>query len=109
MKRGHRPKATSSVPARTTTITASQCISLASRTCDQVMELAIALNAYLALECLVEPAYVDEERASVPPSRVQLSSLLHAVNVEVQRKISALAELTTLLQAQANMDAALGR
>lgn len=108
MKRARRPQATSSAPANTTT-TASQCISLASRTRDQVMELAIALNAYLALECLVEPAYVDEERASVPFSRVQLSSLLNAINVNVQRKIDALAELITLLQAQANMDAALGR
>lgn len=86
---------------------AHQCIALAIKACDQVAELTIALNAYLALERFVEPAYTDEEQASVQSSRGQLTSLLHAINADVQRRISALAEITTQLQAQAHIDAAL--
>lgn len=86
---------------------AHQCIALASKACDQVTEVAIALNAFLALERFVEPAYTDEAQASVPPSRAQLTSLLHAVNADVQRKMSALADVTTELQAQAHIDAAM--
>jgi len=90
-------------------VTPPQCISLAGKTCDQVMELAEALNAYLAIECFVAPEHADEVHASVPPSRAQLTALLHAVNVEVQRKIGALADITTVLQAQVTIDAAQAR
>lgn len=106
MTRAERPQAASSTPATTT---ASQCLSLAGKTCDQVMELSIALNAYLALELFVEPAHADEARASVPPSRALLSSMLHAINVEVQRKMDALADTIAVLQAQVAIDAAHAR
>lgn len=106
MTRAERPQAPSSTPATTA---ASPCLSLAGKTCDQVMELSIALDAYLALELFVEPAHADEARASVAPSRALLSSLLHAINVEVQRKMNALADTLTVLQAQVAIDAAHAR
>ncbi|MDO9434937.1 hypothetical protein [Hydrogenophaga sp.] len=81
-------------------------MALAGRTCDQVTELIEAINAYLALECFVQPEYADEAQARVQPSRALLTSLLRAINLEVQRRLAALAEITALLQAQVTIDAA---
>lgn len=106
MTRAERPQAASPTPATTT---ASQCLSLAGKTSDLVMELSIAMDAYLALELFVEPAYADEAQARVPPSRAQLTSMLHAINVEVQRKMATLADTLAVLQAQAAIDAAHAR
>ena len=89
--------------------TTSPCISLAGKACDHVTELSEAFNAYLALECFVTPEYADEAQASVPPSRAQLTALLHAVNVEMLRKINVLADAMAVLQAQVTIDAALAR
>ncbi len=106
MTRAERPQATSSSTAIAAT---RQGLSLAGKTCDLVMELTEAFNAYLALECFIEPEYADEARASVPPSRAQLTALLHAVNVEIQRKLGVLADTTAVLQAQLTIDAAQAR
>ena len=106
MTRAERPQPISSITAMKA---ASPSISLAGKTCDQVVELSDALNAYLALERFVEPEYADDAHASVPPSRAELTALLHAVNINVQRKIGALADITTVLQAQVTIDAALAR
>ena len=107
MTRAERQQTASSPTA--ITATTSQSLSLAGKTCDLVMELTEAFNAYLALECFVEPEYADEAQASVPPSRAQLTALLHAVNVEIQRKLGVLADTTTVLQAQLTIDAAQAR
>lgn len=105
MTRAERPQATSSSSPTAITAT-SQCLLLAGKTCDLVMELTDAFNAYLALECFVTPEYADEAQARVPPPRAQLTALLRAVNVDIQRRLGVLADTTTVLQAQLTLDAA---
>ncbi len=63
-------------------------------------ELSGAFNGLIALERFVSPAYADETRASVPPSRGELSAMLHSLNAEVLRHIDALAMATAVLQLQ---------
>lgn len=102
----------SGAQASTTHLTAAafaECLALSGRARDQVIDLSDALQAYLALELFVAPEYVDETQARVPPSRAQLGALLNAINAKVMQKINALADITTVLQAQLSIDAAQAR
>ncbi len=89
-------------PSSATAGTADQCISLTDKTCDLVAELSIAFKAYLALERFVSPEYEDEAQAGVPSSRAELGSMLNALNDKILRLIGALADTTTVLQAEIN-------
>ena len=89
-----------------TVITLDQGISLAGKVCDQVADLSGFSNAYIAVERLISPEYADEAQAGVPPSRAELGALLNTLNTEMLRKINALADNTTVLQAQLTLDAA---
>ncbi|QHE86574.1 hypothetical protein [Hydrogenophaga sp. BPS33] len=79
---------------------ATPCLSLIGRVCDQVNEWSDAFEGHYALQHFVLPEYVDEARASVPPSRAQLGAMLRALNADVRRHIDALALATSVLQAQ---------
>ncbi|MDO9434074.1 hypothetical protein [Hydrogenophaga sp.] len=96
--------ATSNTPTST-----ARCISLMARVCDQVAELAIALNAYLALERFVLPVYADENQASVQASRIELAAMLRAFNAKVLQHVDALALATSVLQAEMSGDEGLAR
>ena len=84
----------------TATEATTQSISSTGRACDQMAELSTVLQAYLALERLISPEYVDEARASVPASRAGLGALLHILNDAMQRRIDAIADTTTVLLVQ---------
>ena len=110
MKRAKRAQATSSTTAPiTTTTAATQSISLAGKVCDQVTELSDVFKAYLAVQRFVAPEYADEASASVQPSRAELAALLRTLNEEIVRRMAALADVTTLQQAQLTIDAAQAR
>ncbi len=109
MKRAKRAQATSSSTAPVTTTAASQSISLAGKVCDQVTELSDVFKAYLAVQRFVAPEYADEASASVQPSRAELAALLRTLNEEIVRRLGALADMTTLQQAQLTIDAAQAR
>ncbi len=79
---------------------AARCLSLASKVCDHVAELSIAIQGYLALERLVEPTHADETQTSVAPPRIELAALVCALNEKVLRHIHALEVATTVLQAE---------
>ena len=85
-------------PAPDAAPTLTNCAALTDETCDLVAELSEMFKAYLALERLVSPEHEDECQANVQPSRAELGALLYVVNVEIQRRIRALAETTTALQ-----------
>lgn len=78
----------------------ASCFALTDEICDQVAELSEMLKAYLGLERFVSPEHEDEGRANVPPSRGELSAMLHGFNVEVQRLMRALLDASTVLQKQ---------
>lgn len=80
--------------------TEARVSSLALQAANQVTELSITFKAYQALERFVSPEYEHEVDDAVSPSRSELGSLLHTLNAEMQRQISALADTTTVLQAQ---------
>lgn len=93
---------TSALRHPATDTTATQCISLTDKTCDLVAELSIAFKAYLALERFVSPDHEDEGHADVQSSRANLGSMLNALNEKILRLIDALADTTTVLQAEMN-------
>ncbi len=71
---------------------ANQHISLTGRACDQMAELSIVIEAYLALERLIATDYQDEALAGVPLSRSGLGALMHILNDAMKRKIDAVAD-----------------
>lgn len=79
---------------------AARRLSLATRVCDQVAELSIALNGYLALEHFVTPLHEDENQASVAPPRIELTVLLRSLNAPVLQHMNALDLGATVLRAQ---------
>ena len=97
---------TRALPRPATVITSDHCISLSGKVCDLVDDLSGLSNAYIAVERLISPEYADEAQAGVPPSRAELGALLNTLNTEMLRKINALADNTTVLQAQLTIDAA---
>lgn len=80
--------------------TEARVSSLALQAAHQVTELSITFKAYQALERFISPEYEREGDDAVSPSRSELGSLLHTLNAEMQRQIGALADTTTVLQAQ---------
>ena len=86
--------------------TEARVSSLALQAANQVTELLITFKAYQALERFISPEYEHEVDDSVSPSRSELGSLLHTLNAEMQRQIGALADTTTVLQAQVERKAA---
>lgn len=94
----------SAAASNTKTTNAARCLSLAGRVCDQVADLSIAVNGYIALERFVSPNYADETQASVAPSRLELAAMLRALNAQVMRHIDALELGTTVLQAEMGDD-----
>ncbi|MDO9436678.1 hypothetical protein [Hydrogenophaga sp.] len=116
MKRVKRAQAPSSptapVKAITTQPTAappSPSIELAGKICDQVMELVERFKAYIAVERFLAIEYMDEASADVQPSRGELGALVVTLNEEIVRRLTALADLTTVQQAQLTIDAAHAR
>lgn len=77
--------------------------SLVLHALNEMTELSIAFKAYQALERLISPEYEHEQDGEVLPTRSELGSLLHTLNAEMQRQISALADTLSLLQARADM------
>lgn len=90
----------SSVATETTSATAARCLSLATRVCDQVAELSVAIQGYRALEHFVTPLYADENQASVPAARIELTGLLRSLNAQVLQHMHALDLGVTVLRAQ---------
>ncbi|MDO9436713.1 hypothetical protein [Hydrogenophaga sp.] len=118
MKRAKPTQAPSSLTApitgittttKTTAAPTSQSIELAGKVCDQVMELLDRFKAYIAIERFVATNYIDEEGSGVQPSRSELGSLLLTLNEEIVRRLTALADLTAVQQAQLTIDAAQAR
>ncbi len=97
------------VPIPTTGIPSDQCLLLSGKVCDLVTHLLFFLNAYIAVERLISPEYADEGHVGVVPSRDELGALLNVLNNELRRRFEALAEITTVLHAQAAIDAAQAR
>jgi hypothetical protein len=84
----------------------SRLTSLAVQAATQVTELSVAFKAYEALERFISPEYDHQVDDDVPPSRAQLGALLHTLNAEMLQQINALADVTTVLQAQLDSKAA---
>lgn len=81
-------KATNDNAAKATT----QRIFLTGTACDQMAELSIVIEAYLALQRLMSTDYQDEALAGVPLSRSGLGALLHVLNDAMKRRIDATAD-----------------
>lgn len=104
----HPPQPAASTSALATTAADAQVISLAGLVSDRVADLSRLCKAFAALECLVSPAYLDEELANVPASREQLGELLHSLTADLRRRVEALADAMVVLLAQAHLNAASG-
>ena len=89
-------QATNVTAAKATT----QRISSTGRACDQMAELSIVIEAYLALERLISTDYQDEAQAGVPLSRSGLGAMLHILNDAMQRRIDAIADTMTAMLMQ---------
>ncbi len=77
----------------------AQFAALTERAFDQLIELTHTFQSYIALERFVSPEYEDEAHAAVQPSRAELGALLHSLNEDIGRRLSALAESMAKLQA----------
>jgi len=77
----------------------AQFMALTERASDQLIELTHAFQSYIALERFVSPEYEDEAHAAVQPSRAELGALLHSLNEDIRRRLTALAESMAKLQA----------
>lgn len=87
-------------PAADAAATRTECLSLSAIAHDRSTDLQVTLQAYLALERLVSPAYADEAHDNVPASRNQLGTLLQLLNARIQQQITSLTNTTKALQAR---------
>ncbi len=96
---------TATTTATTTSTATSQSLALAGKARDQVEDVLEAFNGCIGLQRFISPEYADEAHAGVVLSRAELGAVSYAVNDVMRRRIFALADSMTLLEAQLTIDA----